>query len=1019
MKKRIIAFAMVFAFIFSIIPSSINVFAFDSSLTEINQSVYNLEEYADWQEEANVLYKGHIDVSNVNIAKNNLGENVEYSLAIENLRTKMGAEGKGAMNTSVFFNTEDNPTDAQENIFKTDVDFVGRVLEQPINVVFVMDQSGSMNMVSNKSNTIKSASPCMNPNHYYRIQVNIDGTLHYYFFNPTDLNMTGTWVSHGDYSALENHIATTYSKDASKVQVVDFTSVYSPQDNHYSLILNAGESKGDVNLLYLQSDTSFSNNFKYVPSLISGYEEFNSNEEYYSPDYKNSDSDGNEFINTEEYIEYLDATDSCYDRMLISKILFKDLSDIVLEGPGNKIGYVQFANIIHNQSPLTELSFDNNFTLTTGYPRTNYSLALTTAQSILDADTPSSDPTKLDPKNFIIFISDGEPYPSSAGVDTVFMNNFITNTDAIIYFAGIDLDEEIFNTWSSIIATTGDSSDIHLAENGYDLASLVGIRDALEKIINSASKIEINLEDFFNLKIDDSHPIQITWKADSDSSPTTITATSLNDETLVSAGIVYDEASDKLIWNITQREVVEARISFYQEIDDSKILWETINSGSVQTEQVLGESTVDFIDINGFIKTLTNDNPTSVTLQGNSKLRIKNETSTATNINVGDEIKYSITVSNTGSVDAHNLIVHQSIPTYTSYKSHTDSVNTATGVYDDNKNQILFTIPQLKANESITFEYSVVANSYNVSINSSSKLGASNEITTFNADGTPILTATTLTHKTNAQPTSPPQATSAPTTPAPSPAPTATLPVIGPISTDAPEPTPTTAPSTSPTIQPTQTPDAGIKLPVVEGEDDEFVDVSKVEIDDEELGDDDYTIDEAGNITINPEYIASLPSGEHTLVITTSDGDVYEVTINTNTDVPLSDFTAVYSGAWSLFDLIMTLLSIILALIYIIKRRKDDDEKEDEYNENYQNEDDEDEKQRKSKLKLLILLVAALCNLILFVFTQNLKLPMVIFDKWSIVFAVIVLIQLVILIFIKRKNDDESQGEDEKIIYKP
>ncbi len=1014
MRNKSIAIAMSMIMVFSVLNTNTTAFAENGealdnnkSLTGLLENVYKLEKYENLEEFSGSMYEGHINASNIIADAAFLGTNTEYNQAISQLKVDKENNGtKGEINTSVFLG--ENETDAQELIFKTNVDFVGNVLEQPINVVFVMDQSGSMNMESLMATRVNNTSPCMNPNHYYRVKVKIGETTYYYMLNPVESNITATWISGTTNGLIEDYIENTESTVApGSVTMIAFDSSYAPQDNHFSI--NDISTKGTVQKLFELDDANLTTLFTKQDTVVKSY---GSVEEYYSPAYITKDENGNSLQDTEEYINYLEEKDFCYDRMLVSKILFKDLSNIVLEGDGNKIGYVQFAKTIRNSSSLITIPFDSNFTNIVGYPQTNYKLALNTAKDILEDDVPSIDPNKLDPKNFIIFISDGEPYGeplSSATVDEDFMTSFLSSTDAIVYFAGIDLDGKAFDTWSKVIATTGDEIETgdtgdteleHLAENGEDLEDLIGIRDYLEKVINSASTINAKIDPMFSLLIDENHPLEITYKSENMTTPQTVSYTSL--EKALEEGLLYNEKTGDLQWYVSQREVVEARLSFYQQLNVDLINWTKIQAGETQEANVMKTASVEFIDINGFVKNITDTNDTSVKLNGNSEIRIKNETSTQTNINVNQEINYSITVTNTGNVDAKNLIVQQEIPNYTEYISHSviDEL-LASGVYNSNANEILFTIPVLKANESIVLNYTAVAKEYNVTIESSAKLGVLGNEKTLNADGTPILSAITIIHKTGQMPdTNPNPATPAPTSTL---APTAypSLPII--VTT----PQPTTQATQSP--KPSESPfleEEGVEIPKTD--EDEYVDIGKVEVDGNILEEGDYTIDENGKIQISQEYLNTLEEGEHTLTITTSDGQEYVSNISSEVGIPLSPFALVEKGgaAWSLFDLIVTILSVILMFLYMIMKNKEiDDEDEDNTN----------EIKNKRKSAGLILIVLAAFNVILFIITQNLTLPMIIFDKWSILFALIFIIQIITFCFSKKKVEEEPM--EDKIYY--
>ncbi|MGI6221720.1 MAG: MBG domain-containing protein [Coriobacteriales bacterium] len=117
-------------------------------------------------------------------------------------------------------------------------------------------------------------------------------------------------------------------------------------------------------------------------------------------------------------------------------------------------------------------------------------------------------------------------------------------------------------------------------------------------------------------------------------------------------------------------------------------------------------------------------------------------------------------------------------------------------------------------------------------------------------------------------------------------------------------------------------------------------------------------------------------------------------------------------GSWSLFDLLASIVTVILCLgmlITIAGGRKDD---EDEDEENKQPEQDEDEPKTKRHIGVRIAgIIPAVVAVVLFILTQDLTQPMVIFDKWTIVFAVIAIVEIILAIA-SRKKKDENDDDD-------
>ena len=252
------------------------------------------------------------------------------------------------------------------------------------------------------------------------------------------------------------------------------------------------------------------------------------------------------------------------------------------------------------------------------------------------------------------------------------------------------------------------------------------------------------------------------------------------------------------------------------------------------------------------------------------------------------------------------------------------------------------------------------------------------------------------------EPTPTPAPTEEPTpTPAPTEEPTPTpAPTEEPTPTPAPteEPTPTPAPNPNPNpnpVTPTPTPVA----PVVP----------------------------ATVATPTPKPTATpstTPSDNGGKGDGNNDGEIGE-TINDN-DTPLANgediadnatpLAGLGTGAWALINLILTivttLLSILLLIGYIGKKKKalEDEDGNVVLDENGK-EVMEYEKNKKG-LWRLISIIPALIAIIVFIFTEDMTLPMIFVDKWTILHVVIALVQVVVMVLCKKKKDENDEDEN-------
>jgi uncharacterized repeat protein (TIGR02543 family) len=125
--------------------------------------------------------------------------------------------------------------------------------------------------------------------------------------------------------------------------------------------------------------------------------------------------------------------------------------------------------------------------------------------------------------------------------------------------------------------------------------------------------------------------------------------------------------------------------------------------------------------------------------------------------------------------------------------------------------------------------------------------------------------------------------------------------------------------------------------------------------------------------------------------------------------VPL--YSPRYFDTWSLIDLIFVVLGIILfaTTVYNYRQRRKD---EDRLAELYGYIDGEKSSKKKRLPLLLISIVFAISEIVIFVLTQDVNLPMVLVDKWTIVMAIVFAAEFV---FASRANRGVKEDDDEYV----
>jgi len=129
-------------------------------------------------------------------------------------------------------------------------------------------------------------------------------------------------------------------------------------------------------------------------------------------------------------------------------------------------------------------------------------------------------------------------------------------------------------------------------------------------------------------------------------------------------------------------------------------------------------------------------------------------------------------------------------------------------------------------------------------------------------------------------------------------------------------------------------------------------------------------------------------------------------------DPPLDPGTG--RKAWALWNLILTIAGVLLALLMglriLLKKR----ERDEEYkrNETYARDDDDSRERRGRLILILALPILAFIAIILFILTQDIRLPMVLADRWTFTHLIIFVCSLLCYIFAYRRNKDEEDDDE-------
>ena len=107
--------------------------------------------------------------------------------------------------------------------------------------------------------------------------------------------------------------------------------------------------------------------------------------------------------------------------------------------------------------------------------------------------------------------------------------------------------------------------------------------------------------------------------------------------------------------------------------------------------------------------------------------------------------------------------------------------------------------------------------------------------------------------------------------------------------------------------------------------------------------------------------------------------------------------------AWALINLIATVLGAVLAIILLVSKHQKTEEDEE-------NAEEETEYTRRRKWKV-ISTITAIVSVIVFVLTENMRLPMVLVDKWTLLMVVFFIINAASLYMGRRFHEEDEDDE--------
>lgn len=412
----------------------------------------------------------------------------------------------------------------EDGLAKIEFDVAALSYVEPADLLFIMDESGSMNMCASSAIDAVDTTPCMNEDHYYEIAYTyeaeenggkVTGAGTYKLF-PSKYSIS-TWrhLMGSDYSKLtqiKNDIKAQLSDDginAQKITMTGWGSATDPYnfcDHHY---------RSDGTKIEMDS----------------------SGEKYYSP---------------------VNNSNGCYDRMMFAKEQVSEIAaKILARNENNRIGYISFAGEVVTVNSLQH-DLPDGLSTFRGYDYTNYYAALTKGAEVISSENTGN-------KKIVIFITDGVPNrpredPNGKAMEAA---RALGEKCDFFYCVGINAGNEEFlkNMANSI---DGRYADCKTAE---------AFRQFMDGIVEEfimRGDLSDKIGDGFKLICDDEHPITITKGSPNytDLTPQIETYTDIRDPQLKKT-VTYDESQNTIHWRLDSVNAKGTRLSFFVELDQT------------------------------------------------------------------------------------------------------------------------------------------------------------------------------------------------------------------------------------------------------------------------------------------------------------------------------------------------------------------------------------------------------------------------------------------------------------------
>ncbi|MBQ1787389.1 MAG: hypothetical protein II004_00500 [Erysipelotrichaceae bacterium] len=154
--------------------------------------------------------------------------------------------------------------------------------------------------------------------------------------------------------------------------------------------------------------------------------------------------------------------------------------------------------------------------------------------------------------------------------------------------------------------------------------------------------------------------------------------------------------------------------------------------------------------------------------------------------------------------------------------------------------------------------------------------------------------------------------------------------------------------------------------------------------------------------TVDPEPTVEETPIDETPIPLAEPEEIVEIE---ETEVPMAE-----AGSWALINLIATILSVLTALGMIITFFTGKEEEEDE------NEKDENEEESQNRKESKFLgLIPAILSVIVFIRTEDMRLPMVYIDRYTLLMVIILAVALLLAIVTRNRKKEREESYKQEL----